>query len=68
MAGRTRSGATAFEDYRLRLDATSRRCPDCGHVDAESGWRAETTGSRVTYRHVCPACGAVDRVEIHLRA
>jgi hypothetical protein len=66
MVGRTTSGTTAFEGYRFRLEERARRCPDCGHVDARGGWRAETTGARVTYRHVCPACDAVARFEIRL--
>jgi predicted RNA-binding Zn-ribbon protein involved in translation (DUF1610 family) len=59
-------GASAFETLCWHYEASRLTCPACGHEDADGEWQARTTGNRVSYRHVCPACGAVDRRELRL--
>ncbi|MFB6107574.1 MAG: HVO_0649 family zinc finger protein [Haloplanus sp.] len=48
-----------LEHLRTYYDDAERVCPDCGHEDESGGWRCETDGSVVHYRHRCPGCGAV---------
>lgn len=66
MATTPRNAPTAFESLRTHVERSRRRCPECGHVDADGEWRASTSGHRVRYRHVCPSCGAVDAFELTL--
>jgi rubredoxin len=56
MAIHTDTGTTPLDRLRNRLDM---RCPECGYVDEEGRWTAATSGSRVTYQHICPSCAAV---------
>jgi rubredoxin len=56
MAPDVNAGTTPLDRLRNRLDM---RCRECGYVDEEGRWTAATSGSRVTYQHVCPSCAAV---------
>lgn len=60
------TGTTPFDRLRDRLDRESRRCPACGHEDAEGRWRADTSGGVVRYTRRCPSCEALDTVELSL--
>jgi predicted RNA-binding Zn-ribbon protein involved in translation (DUF1610 family) len=62
-----RSGTSALDGLRDYLNRSEPRCPECGHVDTDEGWRAETSGRRVRYEHVCPSCDAVDERTIRLK-
>lgn len=62
----TNKGATAFETLRSHYEAAELTCPECGYEDEDGEWQARTTGCRVSYRHICPACGAVDTREMRL--
>lgn len=64
MATRQRSGTTAFDRMRDRLDHEERRCPACGYVDDAGRWHADTSGARVRYTHECPSCHSVNTVEL----
>ena len=52
---------TALDRLRAHYDDVDLRCPECGYVDEDGGWRATTSGDRIDYRHLCPSCGAVRR-------
>lgn len=56
MAHHARAGTTPLDRLRGRLDLT---CRECGYEDADGRWTAATSGSRVTYQHICPSCAAV---------
>jgi predicted RNA-binding Zn-ribbon protein involved in translation (DUF1610 family) len=56
MALDANAGTTPLDRLRSRLDT---RCPECGYEDDDGRWTAATSGSRVTYQHICPSCGAV---------
>lgn len=56
-----------FERLRQKFDDSELECRDCGYLDVEGGWRVTTTGSRVQYQFVCPACGAVETRELRLQ-
>lgn len=56
MATRRQRGTTPFERLRSVFDERDLLCPECGHEDEDGGWRAETNGKHVRYRHVCPRC------------
>ncbi|MFB6303273.1 MAG: HVO_0649 family zinc finger protein [Haloferacaceae archaeon] len=62
----TNNGASAFESLRSHYETAELTCPECGHEDDDGKWQARTTGDRVSYRHVCPACGAIDVRELRL--
>ncbi|ELY58954.1 HVO_0649 family zinc finger protein [Natronolimnohabitans innermongolicus] len=55
-----------FEQLREKFDESEAVCRACGYVDADGGWRVTTTGGRVTYQFVCPACDAVETREMRL--
>ncbi|ELZ11418.1 hypothetical protein C478_13445 [Natrinema thermotolerans DSM 11552] len=55
-----------FERLREKFDEAERRCPECGYVDTEGGWRVTTSGGRVRYQFVCPTCDAVETRELRL--
>ncbi|AGB32968.1 hypothetical protein C488_09976 [Natrinema pellirubrum DSM 15624] len=55
-----------FERLREKFDESERRCPECGYVDTEGGWRVTTSGGRVRYQFVCPTCDAVETRELRL--
>lgn len=55
-----------FEQLRAKFDESDPKCPSCGYVDDESGWRVSATGSRVTYQFVCPTCDAIETREMRL--
>jgi rubredoxin len=42
------------------------RCRECGYVDEDGGWQARTSGGRISYRHVCPSCGTVEKRTLRL--
>lgn len=54
-----------FEQLKAKFDSDP-KCPACGYVDTEGGWRVQTTGSRVTYQFVCPTCDAIETREMRL--
>ena len=56
MALSANSGTTALDRFRSRLDLT---CLECGYEDVDGRWTAATSGSRITYQHICPSCAAV---------
>ena len=56
MALHANAGTTPLDGLRDRLDT---RCPECGYEDDDGRWTAATSGSRVTYQHICPSCAAV---------
>lgn len=58
-------GRSALDGYRIRLDRDL-TCSKCGYDDADGEWQAATSGDRVQYRHVCPACGAIRMRELRL--
>ena len=61
-------GTTTLDMLRERYNDTRMRCAACGYDDADGEWTAATTGSEVTYEHVCPSCSYVDRVVIRTGA
>ncbi|WP_222919918.1 HVO_0649 family zinc finger protein [Natrinema sp. SYSU A 869] len=56
-----------FERLREKFDESELRCPACGYVDTDGGWRVTTSGGRVRYQFVCPTCDAVETRELRLR-
>jgi predicted RNA-binding Zn-ribbon protein involved in translation (DUF1610 family) len=52
-------GTTALDRLKSQYDGDI-RCGECGFVHEDGEWRAETTGRRIDYRHLCPSCGAVE--------
>jgi rubredoxin len=64
MAIRGGIGNTPLNRLRDHYERTRMRCSACGHVDTEGRWTAATTGSEITYEHVCPSCRYTDRVVI----
>ena len=62
----TNTGVSAFESLRSHYETEELTCPECGHEDEDGQWQAETTGCRISYRHMCPSCGAVDKRELRL--
>ena len=55
-----------FERLRQKFENSELRCRECGYVNEDGGWRVTTSGSRVTYQHLCPTCGATDTREMRL--
>ncbi|MFC6716736.1 HVO_0649 family zinc finger protein [Natrialbaceae archaeon GCM10025810] len=55
-----------FDRLRQKYDESELRCPQCGYVDDDGGWRVTTSGSRVRYQFVCPTCDAVETRELRL--
>ena len=55
-----------FEQLREKFDKSELRCPSCGYLDSDGGWRTTTSGQRVRYQFVCPACDAVETRELRL--
>ncbi|WP_049922636.1 HVO_0649 family zinc finger protein [Halopiger djelfimassiliensis] len=55
-----------FERLRAKFDDSELECRQCGYLADEGGWRVTTSGSRVQYQFVCPACGAVETREMRL--
>jgi predicted RNA-binding Zn-ribbon protein involved in translation (DUF1610 family) len=51
-------GVTQLDRLKSRYDSDL-RCRECGFEDTGGDWQARTTGERVSYRHVCPSCGAI---------
>jgi ribosomal protein S27AE len=60
------AGTNPLERFADRLTRDEPTCPECGYRDEEGSWRAETTGDRVVYRHLCPSCGAMRTRELRL--
>ncbi|PCR92303.1 HVO_0649 family zinc finger protein [Natrinema ejinorense] len=56
-----------FERLREKFDDSELRCPACGYVDTDGGWRVTASGSRVRYQFVCPTCDAVETRELRLK-
>ena len=65
MARKDRSGTTALDRYRERLREAP-RCGECGHTDEGGEWRTDYRDRRITYRHRCPRCDAVETVELRV--
>ncbi|ADQ68114.1 hypothetical protein GL213_12695 [Halogeometricum borinquense] len=57
-------GETPLDRLRKHYERTRKRCTACGYVDTDGRWTAATTGSEITYEHVCPSCGYADRIVI----
>ncbi|MCU4740704.1 hypothetical protein OB955_07845 [Halobacteria archaeon AArc-m2/3/4] len=55
-----------FDRLRQKFDRSELRCRACGHVDSDGTWRVTSSGSRVRYQHICPACDAIDTREMRL--
>jgi predicted RNA-binding Zn-ribbon protein involved in translation (DUF1610 family) len=65
MSRRRGGGTTPLDRLKAQYDGDV-RCRECGFVDADGGWQAETSGDRVVYRHLCPDCGAVEKRTLRL--
>ncbi|RQG92268.1 HVO_0649 family zinc finger protein [Natrarchaeobius chitinivorans] len=59
---------TPFERLRRKFDDSGLECGQCGNRETNGGWRVTTTGSRVHYQFVCPACRAVETKEMRLHS
>ena len=66
MSTRRNRGATPLDRLKAQYDRDL-RCRDCGFVDSDGGWQARTTGDRISYRHLCPSCGAVETRTLTMR-
>lgn len=55
-----------FERLRQKYENADVECRKCGYVDADGGWRVSASGSRVSYQHTCPICGASENRELRL--
>jgi predicted RNA-binding Zn-ribbon protein involved in translation (DUF1610 family) len=66
MAAERERGATPLDRLKSRYDRDL-RCRECGFEDVDGGWQARTTGERVSYRHVCPSCGAIETRTLKLK-
>jgi len=58
-------GTTPLDRLKTQYDRDL-RCRECGFEDTEGAWQARTTGDRVSYRHVCPSCGAIETRTLRL--
>jgi len=56
---RSRSGSSVIDRLNARYEDVDITCPECGYVDEDASWRAETNGRRIDYRHLCPSCGSM---------
>ena len=56
---RSNGGSSLIDRLNSRYEGTDLTCPECGYEDDDGRWTAATSGSRVTYQHVCPSCAAV---------
>lgn len=59
-------GLSPFERLRSRFEDEDLVCPKCGYDDDDGRWLAETGGSQIHYRHLCPSCGYIRRRTFHL--
>lgn len=66
MASDKHGGTSALDRLRSRYDTDDLTCPKCGYEDEDGAWGAETSGDRVRYRHVCPACGHIRKRTLRL--
>ncbi|WP_049926477.1 HVO_0649 family zinc finger protein [Halopiger goleimassiliensis] len=55
-----------FERLRRTFDEEDLECRHCGYRNTDGDWRVTTSGSRVRYQLVCPACDAVETRELRL--
>ncbi|MXV63567.1 hypothetical protein GS429_16185 [Natronorubrum sp. JWXQ-INN-674] len=55
-----------FERLRAKFDESELKCPACGYMDTDGGWRVSTSGSRVQYQFICPTCHAIETREMRL--
>lgn len=55
-----------FDRLRKKFDDSELECRHCGYHDANGSWQASTTGNRVQYQFVCPACDAIETREMRL--
>ena len=65
MSIRRDGGATPLDRLKAQYDRDL-RCRECGFVDRDGEWQAQTTGNRISYRHLCPSCGAVETRTLRL--
>jgi uncharacterized Zn finger protein len=61
------TGSTPFDRLTSHYDHVDLRCPSCGYEDDGGRWKAETNGSTVLYRHICPSCGSIRKRTLKLR-
>lgn len=54
---RSSNGSSVIDRLNSRYEDVDVTCPECGYVDEDSKWTAETNGRRIDYRHLCPSCG-----------
>lgn len=59
MAQTGNRGKSPLDRLRARYSDVDLDCAECGYEDENGRWRAETTGDRIRYSHVCPSCGAI---------
>ncbi|WP_090376402.1 HVO_0649 family zinc finger protein [Natronobacterium texcoconense] len=55
-----------FDRLREKFDSSELECRQCGYHASDGGWRVTTSGNRVQYQFVCPACDAVETREMRL--
>ena len=67
MPVRRGSGTTPLDRLKAQYDRDL-RCRECGYLDEDGAWQARTSGDRVSYRHVCPSCGTIEKRTLRLKS